>query len=101
MNSRRGTAFFWIVQALLVPAWVCFLATVALKYGVPAPIFLKIGLATGLLQAPCTALAMVLALAAALGKLLPGARLRLLYLESAAALLTVTLVFLWRGVYRV
>ncbi len=85
---------------MLVPAWVCFAATSALRLGASSPILLKLGLATGLLQVPATALAMLLILASAMGELFPRARFRLLYTELAVASAAITLVFFWRGVYR-
>jgi hypothetical protein len=100
MTSPRGAVFFWIAQAMLVPAWVCFGATVALRAGAGSPILLQAGLWCGLLQVPCTALALLLALAGALGELVAKKRLLLLYLELAIAATSITLVFLWRGAYR-
>lgn len=85
---------------LLLPAWVCFAATVALRAGVTSAILLKAGLACGLVQVPGTAFAVLLAIASAMGELLPKKRLLLLYFELAAAVTMITLVFVWRGVYR-
>lgn len=100
MNSRRGNVFFWIAQVLLIPAWVCFAATLALRLGAFSPILLKAGLAAALVQVPCAALAVLLTIAGAIGELLSQARLRLLCLEIASSVAVITLVFLWRDVYR-
>lgn len=100
MTSRRGNVFFWMAQVLLVPAWVCFGATLTLRIGAPSPILLKVGFGAGLVQIPSTALAFLLALTAGMGEILSRARLRLLYLETAMAAGAITLVFLFRGVYR-
>jgi len=100
MNSRRGNVFFWIAQVLLLPAWVCFAATLALRLGATSPILLKVGLATGLMQVPATALAFLLTLTAGMGDLLSQPRLRLLFFEVATSVAAITLVFVWRGVYR-
>jgi hypothetical protein len=100
MNSCRGTVFFWIAQALLLPVWICFVATLALRLGAANPILLKAGLYAGLAQIPCTALAILVSLAAGMGELLSRNKLRLLYLQLAVAAVAITLVFLWRAVYR-
>ncbi|HEU5403543.1 MAG TPA: hypothetical protein VFU86_19470 [Terriglobales bacterium] len=100
MDSRRGNVFFWIAQVLLAPAWVCFAATVALRFGASSPILLKVGLANGFVQVPATALAFLFALTAGMGEILSRKRLVLLYSETAIAVAVITLVFLFRGVYR-
>lgn len=101
MNSRRGLIFFWIVQVLLVPALVCFVATSIMRYGHHSPLLWKLGATMALMQMPFTALAAVFTFAAATGELLPRPRTRFMYLEIAAAVLMIAIVFLWRGVYRV
>ena len=100
MNSRRGAVFFWIAQVLLLPAWLCFAATIGLRAGVASTILLKVGLACGLVQVPCVAFAVLLALASAMGGLLPKNRLLVLYFELALSATMITLVFAWRAVYR-
>jgi hypothetical protein len=100
MPSRRGTVFFWIVQALLAPAWVCFVATLTLRFGGSHPGVAKVGLATSLVQVPLTGVAVIFVLAAGLGKLLNRNSLLFLYLETFVSLVLVTFVFVWRGVYR-
>lgn len=100
MNSRRGNVFFWIAQVLLVPAWMCFAATLALRLAGPHSILLKVGLAAGFIQIPATALAILFALSSGMGELLSRKRLYLLYSETASAIAVITLVFIWRGVYR-
>ena len=100
MTSRRGTVFFWIAQALLLPTWVCFIATLALRLGAVHPMLLKVGLYAGMAQIPCTALAILVGITAGMGELLSRTRLRLLYLEIAMAVVAVAQIFLWRGVYR-
>ncbi len=100
MNSRRGAVFFWISQVLLVPAWLCFAVTVALRAGAGSPILLKTGLTCGLVQVPCTALAALLTLASAMGELLPKNRLLLLYFELVIAAAMITVVFVSRDAYR-
>lgn len=100
MNSRRGNVFFWMAQVLLVPAWVCFAVTLGLRLGATSPILLKVGFGAGLAQVPATALALLLALTAGMGEILSRGRLRVLYFETAIAVGTITLVFLFRGVYR-
>lgn len=99
MNSRRGNVFFWIAQALLIPAWVSFAVTLALRLGAANPILLKVGLYSGLAQIPFTALAILVALTAGMGDLLSRKRLLLLCTEIALAVAALTLAFLWRGVY--
>ena len=99
MNSRRGNIFFWFAQVLLLSAWVCFAVTLALRLGAAKPILLKAGLYSGLAQIPCTALAILLALTAGMGELLPRKRLQFLSVEIALAVAAITLAFLWRGVY--
>ena len=100
MNSKRGNVFFWMAQALLAPAWVCFAATLALRFGAASPILLKVGFGAGLAQVPATALSLLLALTAGMGGLLSRKKLGLLYSEIAISVAAITLVFLWRGVYR-
>ncbi|MGE5113818.1 MAG: hypothetical protein ACM3JB_23380 [Acidobacteriaceae bacterium] len=99
MSSRRGTIFFWIVQALLAPAWVCFVATLTLRFAGPHPAAAKVGLAAGLVQVPLTGVALIFVLAAGMGKLLNRNSLFFLYLETFVSLVLITFVFVWRGVY--
>lgn len=101
MTSRRGLIFFWIVQILLVPTLLCFVATGIMRFGHRSRFLWELGAATALVQIPLTALALVFTFAAATGELLPRPRIRAMYLEIAAAVLLIVLVFLWRGVYRV
>lgn len=100
MSTRRGTIFFWIVQILLLPVPVCFVATLVMRFHERTLTLWKIGVVSGLVQIPFAAMALVFVLAAALGELLPKQRLRGLYLELGAATLLVTLVLYWHGVYR-
>jgi hypothetical protein len=99
MNSRRGNIFFSFAQLLLLPGWLCFAVTLALRLGGANPILLKTGLYSGLAQVPCTALAILLTLTAGMGELLSRKRLQFLSLEIVIAVAAITLVFLWRGVY--
>jgi len=99
MNSRRGNVFFWIAQVLLVPAWVCFALTLALRLSAFSPILLKLELAAALVQVPCAALAAIVTIASGMGELLSQPRLRLLYAEVVIGAAVITLVFLWQGVY--
>ncbi len=99
MNSRRGNIFFWIAQGVLLPCWVCFLATLALRLGAVNPILMKTGLYSGLAQVPGTALAILIALTAGMGELLSRKRLQFLSLEIVIAAAAVATTFVWRGVY--
>lgn len=99
MNSRRGNIFFWIAQALLLPAWVCFAVTLALWVGASHPILLKVGIYSGLVQVPGTALAILVALTAAMGELLSRKRLQFLCAEIVIAAAAIAVTFAWRGVY--
>ena len=97
----RGSLFFWIVQTLLLPAFVCFAVTCIMRFSYRSQVLWQLGLALALVQIPFTALAFVFNLAASLGELLPKARIRIMFLEIAAAVAMIAAVFLWRGVYRV
>ncbi len=99
MISRRGNVFFWIAQALLLPAWICFAVTAVLRLGATEPILLKVGLYAGLAQIPCAGLAILVSLTAGMGELLSRKRLQFLCLEITAAVAAIALVFVWRGVY--
>ncbi len=101
MNSRRGVIFFWMVQCLLLPALVCFVVTCAMRLGYRSPGLWRLGTAMSLVQIPFTALALVFSFAAGVGQLLPPPRIRLMYVEAAAAVVMIAMVFVWRGVYRV
>ena len=100
MTSRRGLIFFWIIQILLVPALACFIATCVMRFGHRSRLIYEIGAAMALVQVPFTALALVFTFAARTGELLSRGRIRLLSLEIVVAVLMVSTVFLWRGVYR-
>lgn len=99
--SRRGVIFFWIVQALLVPALACFVATCAIRFGYRSPRLWQLGTLMSLAQIPCTGLAVVFTFAAGAGELLPRRRILMMYLEVTGAIVMIALVFLWRGVYLV
>ena len=101
MTSRRGLIFFWIVQILLIPALICFVATCVMRYSHRSKLLWELGAAMALVQVPFTAMALVFTYAAAIGELLPKPRTRTMYIEIAVAALMIALVFLWRGVYRV
>lgn len=100
MKSRRGLLFFWISQVLLCPTWVCFFVTLTMRYyGRTLPLW-RVGVVTGLVQIPFTALAVVFTMASGIGELLPRAWIRALYVEVTIAALMITLVLFWHGVYR-
>jgi hypothetical protein len=96
---RRGRIFVRISQVLLVPAVVCFTSTAILHFGGRNAVLLRVGRATGMIQIPCVALALLLAFAAGMGNLLPRKCFWSLCGEVAIALAMITLVFVWRGVY--
>ncbi len=100
MDSRRGIIFFWIAQALLLPALATFFITAWLHFLGPAPMLAHIGLATALVQIPATALSLLFAVASYYGQLLSPLRIRLLFAEIATAALMIATVFAWRDVYR-
>jgi hypothetical protein len=100
MTTRRGTVFLWVIQALLLPVWVCFLATLVMRFHERTLALWKIGVVAGLVQIPFAAMALVFAVAAAMGQLLPTRQLRALYIEIALAGLLITLVLSWHSVYR-
>lgn len=100
MTSRRGVAFFWLAQLLLLPAVVTFCITAVLRFAGPNPLLARIGMTGALVQLPATALALLLAIAAHWGQLLPKSRILTLFAETPIAILMIAMVFLWHNVYR-
>jgi len=100
MTTRRGTIFFWVVQILLLPVPVCFVATLLMRFYERTLTLWKVGIVAGLVQIPFAALALVFVIAAGMGNLLPKQQLRGLYAEITFATILITLVLLWHGVYR-
>lgn len=100
MESRRGVIFFWIAQVLLLPTWICFGITAFMRFVERTLTLWQIGVVFGLVQVPFAALALIFLIAADFGNLIPKPRLRAMYLETTFAAVLITLVFLWRAVYR-
>ncbi len=99
--ERRGLIFFWLVQVLIAPALICFLATCVMRLGYRPRLLWELGAAMALVQIPFAALAMVFTFAASTGELVTRTRLRTMCMEIAAAILMIVIVFSWRSVYRV
>jgi hypothetical protein len=100
MTTRRGTIFFWIVQVLLLPVPVCFVVTLVMRFHERTLALWRVGIVTGLVQIPFTAMALIFVLAAGMGQLLPRQWVKALYAEIALAGLLITLVLSWHRVYR-